>query len=676
MALIMSFQPSFLQRFRMVAAGLAVAVSTSGVASAQALSIEVLRQGTVLVHVALPMTDATSVAWSPGGGGSAATGSEVAGSLTLVADLEAALSGLDASPRVVVAVGGAPLEDIRRLLERVLVGPPAGAGGTGWRARPGPLHEGGVERRLGPPGADTVLQLVVALPAADDWRRSDVEVLWDLVPELLAGDLPQVVTRVEDGRGVLEMRVEPELADLKLASVRLQLARLAGDPRLEPELVDAARSRLRVRRLARLEVHPDGAEALLGRWLEGGGDAVREYLFGLDGVTVTDVRTTARQWLPLHPGSASVLLPPRVFSPRFASGPRQQRLDNDLSVAVLERPTTPLSALCLRPVLLPDVDGQVAATVLARVAAELRTLPQRPGWVHVATGPTRLELAADPERFAELLEALHLALERIADDERSPTATSGDPRRRALELMAGLLGLEVGEGPSPAELLRPDNLGLGMVVPDGEAASEAVSKFLVAGWGRRSAPASRPLAASQRRREAVPGDRSVVAAVADLPLDAPEAATAVALELLDRRLRSALPERTVSLLRPLIPGRRVLVVLVEGQGALDRLETDVGAAWARSRSAPGDDELAPVRRRVAASRAAEAGGVVGRACACAAVASGIASWRTASEEEMEILTLGADEVGTLLRGLPAWDALSRTGAGVLPISGGAVPRSP
>ncbi len=216
-------------------------------------------------------------------------------------------------------------------------------------------------------------------------------------------------SRVDGHVGVLEARVDADRVDVALRQLRLGLARISEDPRLRDDQVEAAARRLTVQRRAFLEKHPEAALHLLVLWSEGGIGAVREYLFAAEGVTLAGVREAARGWLPQHPGSVVVVLPPQALNPRFASPPQVLQLESGLTAAILERPGAPLSVVCLRPVVVPDLDDEMAATILTRIARELRAGAERPGWIEVTSTPPRLEMAASADRFAELAEALRAA---------------------------------------------------------------------------------------------------------------------------------------------------------------------------------------------------------------------------------------------------------------------------
>jgi len=643
---------------------LSVAAASSGVAplSAQALHSERLANGTVLVVVAEPLSDATTVVWRAMDG--EAPSVVTSGDMTLISDLEAAFAlQVDApAPPVVIAAGGAPLAEIRGVLERTLAGRPP--------APPQPLFsdpidEARMERRLGAPGSEAEIRLRVNLPPPDDPTRTSAEVLWDLLPEVLAGDLAGLRSRVDGNVGFLEARVDAERADLALRQLRLGLARIAEDPRLRDEEVEAAARRLTVQRRAFLEKHPEAALHLLVLWSEGGIAAVREYLFAAEGVTLGGVREAARSWLPQHPGSVVVILPPQALNPRFASPPQVVQLESGLAAAILERPGAPLSVVCLRPVVVPDLDDEMAATILTRIARELRAGAERPGWIEVASTPPRLEMAAPADSFAELAEALRAATDNVADDQRSIPFEPGDARRRALRLTAGVLGIAEGSELAPITLLRQDNLALGVVAEDGEAAAEAVRKF----WAGR-VPAGgatvRPMAPVPKTREAIAGNQSSVVVTLELPLGLGVAQPMVLADLLVGRGSLRFPEATVEVLAPFVPGRSVLLLVVTAVSPLEDLEAALEKGWKAVTAAVTEEELARARRRVAAAAAARWSGATGQARRCAAVAAGAARWQPASELEMNILSVPEETVNLLLSGLQ-WETLQFTAAGVLPI---------
>jgi hypothetical protein len=195
-------------------------------AAAQALHVERVGGATELLLVSQPLSEATTVAWPLPDG---TVFSTTSGGLTLVADLQAALEDLDGSPLVVVAVGGAQAGDLKPVLE---LGLPDPVGESTLPEQP-PLIEGAVDRRLGAPGSDALLRLELQLPAVDDWRRSTVEVLWELLPELLGDEFPGLVSRVDGEHGGLEVRVNPELVEVELRKLRLTLAQVSEDVRLD-----------------------------------------------------------------------------------------------------------------------------------------------------------------------------------------------------------------------------------------------------------------------------------------------------------------------------------------------------------------------------------------------------------------------------------------------------------
>lgn len=638
----------------------------AGSAAAQVLTVSELDQGTALVVVTLPLADATTVAW-PGADG--APRRVTSGGLTLAADL-AEVAGDDAvlhAPAVVVAVGQAVPDELSAALLRVLAQAPPQALPAAVRRVPA---DGALDRRLGPPGSTASVRLELGLPAADDWRRAAAEVLWQLVPAAVGRGAS---SRVSGEVAVLEGRVDAESVDSEVQRWRLALARFAEDPALDSGAVEAARRRVAVRRQALLEQHPDGAEAVLDAWRQGGAAAVRQLLFGIEGVTPEAAREVAREWLGSHAGAVVVTVPPQVLNPRFATPPARVELDNDLAAAVLERPASPLSALVLQPVLTGDVDGAVAATVLARLATEMRAAADGvAGWIRAERGPARLELAAPADAFAELIEGLQAALDVVAAD-RSAMADAGasDPRRAALELMAGQLGLRAGGPPSAADLLRPDNLALGVVATDSEAVVEALRKFRFGGEASPPASTANLPPGSRRERVAAAGNRSCLAVA--LPVvggggDAGARADVLA-ALLTKRSTGSADGLEVEVLRPYVPGRDVVVLLAAADGPLDAVEGRVRESWPRWLATPTEDELATVRRRVAATTAATGSGAVGHARLVAAFAAGGARWQPATERELAILTVAPEELAADLERLRDLSQLVTAGAGVLPIVG-------
>jgi len=648
----------------------ALVVFSAGWTHGQALLVEELPGGTHLVVVTQPLADATSVVWPrPPGGDDPSPRVLIGGRLTLTADLESAFGAPEEdppapAPPVVVAVGGATAEEIANLLERVLAG--RETFGSVAAVEPA-LTEGGLDRRLGPPGSDARLRLEVAMPPPGDRRRSSAEVLWELLPELVSERVPHLRSRVQGQVGVLEGRVDADLAEIAVSDLRLSLARLASDPSLDADDVARARRRLEVRRLSALEEHPEAARRVYDAWVAGGEDAVRELVFGVHGVTVESVRATAASWLPTHPGRAQLILPPRVFNPRFAVGPEVLRLDNDLTAGVLERSGAPLAVVCLRPVMVPDLDGEVTATVLARLARALREADDRPGSVRVRTPPPLIEIAGPADGFGELMEQLTSAVATVTADTSPVAPGGGDSRRAALDLMADNLGITESDEPSAATLLRPGNLALGVVAPDAEAALEAIGKF----WDQ-SPPAGadvQSVPTALRTRAAAPGELSTVVTVLEMAFGGNEAGLLVTRELLVTRARGIWPDADVEVLASYVPGRSMLLLLVTAEGTVDEIEERVASGWRELVGDVSEAELAPVRRRVAAAASAEMSGVAGHARRVAAVVAGASRWRQPAELELEILTVPEELVSALLEGFADGDDRVTTAAGVLPIDG-------
>jgi hypothetical protein len=634
--------------------------------AAQALHVSRLANGSELVVVAEPLADATTVVWPPPTEGDERVVAVTSGDLTLIADLETRLMGDgDApAPAVVVAVGGASVRDLEALLERVFAGrAPAKVPNPD----PRPVVEGRFERRLGAPEGEAEVRLEVLLPPPGDTLRSSVEVLWDLLPELLDEGLQGMRSRIDGERGLLEARIEPEDADVLLRQLRISLARIAEAPDLKSAQVEASRRRLMVRRHAFLERHPDAAERLLALWVRGGGDAVREFLFAVDGVTVERVREAAKKWLPRHPGNVVLLLPPRTFNPRFAAPPQIMQLENGLSAAILERSGPQLATLCVRPVVVPDLDHEAAATILSRLAREIRDDEERPGWVWVTAEPAQLELALPAEDFAQLGEVLQSALGRVTDDTRPVMVGGGSARRRALRLMAGLLGFADGSTLSPATLLRTGNLALGMVAEDGEAATEAVQKFWSTDGSFAGGATADAVVPVPRTREAAPGERSVIVVGLELAVASGEVPALVVADLIAQRGEALLPEGAVEVLDPFVPGRRILLVVASAGASLDAVEARLKEGWGAFTSPVTEEELVEIRRRVAAKIASEWSGATGQARRCAAVAAGAVRWRPSAELEMAALQVPVELVNSILAGFMVWEDQRTTGAGILPI---------
>jgi len=92
-------------------------------------------------------------------------------------------------------------------------------------------------------------------------------------------------------------------------------------------------------------------------------------------------------------------------------------------------------------------------------------------------------------------------------------------------------------------------------------------------------------------------------------------------------------------LLPLIPGRSVMVMVIVREGEVTALEEDIRKNWGRLFAPATEEELVDLRREVAARVVTAAGGVLGRARVCAAIAAGSDSWRTPGDREMAALTV-------------------------------------
>ncbi len=659
------------KRVGQVLAAMAVIVASAVPAHAQALGSSRLANGTWLVSVAEPEAAATTVAWPEiAEDGTLRVESMTSGELTLVADVADALSRTDGpAPPVIVTVGRAASAELVAAVAR-------GVADRGVEQLPVSTAkapaEGGLERRLGAPGSDAALSLRIPLPPAGDPRRSAVEVLAGMLPTLLARETPGLLLRWEDDAFVLECRQPPEAATLGLTRLRLALARLAASPALDRPAVERVRVRQQVRRRAELEQHPDGASRVVRRWCAAGLDGVRELLFGLDGVTADSVREAAQGWLPLHPGAAVLLLPPQALNPHFAAGPRRLVLPNNLTAVVLERPAAPLAVLTVRPVVIPGIDDAGAATVLTRLAARIRAAAEPPGWVRVEETPPRLELAAEPDSLPELCEALAAGLDAVMNDTGEVVPGDG-ARPRVLALLGQILGVGGEEALTAARLLRPDNLALGAVAPDSDAASEALDKFLGQLGGGTDVLHGQSVSVTPKTRVAVPGTVSDLAVVLDLPADADLPLRAVLRDLIVTRGRRLLPAFDVEVLDPLLPGRPTLVLLVQGEADLDKLENTVAERWNEWLEVPGEAELALLRRAVASRLAARASGVLGEARVCAGMAAGGDSWQPAAEIERAVLAESAEDLTPALAPWTRWKELVTAGAGPLPVESLPIP---
>ena len=119
----------------------------------------------------------------------------------------------------------------------------------------------------------------------------------------------------------------------------------------------------------------------------------------------------------------------------------------------------------------------------------------------------------------------------------------------------------------------------------------------------------------------------------------------------------------------MVPGRKLLVPLLQVNGPLDALERSLAKAWPRLMARVGEDELAVASREVAARLAADVSGPLGQARSCAAVAAGTGPWRSSEDLERTVLAVSGEELSMVIEALPAWPELLTTGAGVLPVPG-------
>jgi hypothetical protein len=278
-----------------------------------------------------------------------------------------------------------------------------------------------------------------------------------------------------------------------------------------------------------------------------------------------------------------------------------------------------------------------------------------------------LELAAPDDGFAELVEELQRAVELVASDDLPFADQDPDARRRSLQLMATVLGLAEDVGLSPAELLQPRNLALGVVAPDGETAVEALQKFQIGGSANRAFAQGRALSTVPRLREAASGRESAMVMALDIVSIGSPVTPAVVGALTEERARRLIEGAEVEVLSPIVPGRNLVLLVVNVEDTLDGLERRLEAAWPEIVAPVSDDELSSVGRQVAADLTAEMSGPVGHARRCAAVAAGSGYWQLPSDLQMEALTLSPEVVSGLLAAFGSWQDVQTTGAGVLPI---------
>jgi len=612
----------------------------------QALSVRSLSNGTELILITRPLAELDAACRStadPAQSTRCVTAPELLFASILEADLQE-----DPAPPCVLVLAGVGQRGILDRLEDLLSGKEQIAPR---RSSPQPPDaEGGIERRLTAPGSPSKIRLDIPLPEAADPRRPAMETLWAMLPHLLKKEFPGIRAGYRASKAFLEIEVDGETAETRLSALRLALARLAADPSLKSDDILATAHRLQVARMAGLEDPEQAGKEILGLWREGGVDAVRQYLFGLKSVDPPLIVESLRSWLSLHPGHALISLPPRIFQPRFAPGPRVETLENNLSAAVLERPQVGLSALVLRPIFLSGIGGDAEALVLARVAAAIRSGGLPVPSIAVRNDPPRLEMVGDADDFALLCEALQRALAEVAKD-RNPVAGSLEPGDRALTMLGELLGLNTGNEPSAADILAPGNLAVGGLAPDAETAMEALRKFGVGGEKRKDQLLSSSLVAAPRHRQAAAGTHSAVAVGVEFSASWPLPSF---LEVLMRiRAAEAWPEAESRILRPLIPGKQELVLLIEAEQPGRSLEDSVREAFNTLFRPVEEENMSLLRRRVALEETQDVSGIIGRARSCAAVGAAEAGWRAPGGQQMQIMSLEVENLNRLLGELKA-----------------------
>ncbi len=641
-----------------------VLLTCASPAAGQALHTERLPNGTVFIAVSTPEATATSVAWPVMDGHGRPSVTAIArGDLGLLPDAEAALTGDGPAPPVVVAAGSVDVGGLRNLLERVLAKRSPAAISV---QPPAPPDEGGIERRLEPPGTPATLRLVLPLPPPGSALRDPAEVLGLMIPGLITVRGLTLRGRLTPDAVVLESAIDAADGDDAVSRLRLALAQVTEAPNLDPAAVAAMRTRLEVQRRARLEEMPAGASTLVSIWLKAGTGGVRRFLFGLDGVNVATVRNAATIWLTSHPGHAVLLLPPQALNPRFATPPRPKLLGNGLNTVLLERPASDLTALTLRPILIPDFDRQSAALILTRLAAQIRASDEAPGWIRVGVDPPELELATAPDGFPQLCEVLTSSLQTLTADQH-PVHSEPGPRQRALQLMAAVLGFPESGAMTPARLLQPSNLAIGAVVADAGTAGEAVAKFLATLGGPAARVRSQEIPSAPETRAPMPGTRSVLIVALPVGPLTPRPVADLAAALVETRTKLALRGADVTLRRPVVPGQPVVLLEIGLTAELNQLATRLEKAWKKITALPPDTELEPLQHAAAASEAARRNGALGAARLCAAQAAGADMWRPAGGYERMIMSLGPDDLKPVLERWKDFAALHTTGAGPFPV---------
>jgi len=640
---------------------LAALFSVSGLA-AQALSTGRTDGGTEILLITHPLAEQTAACWPD------STRKEDVycirnSNLLFDPTFETALNDMPSPPPVLIIVGGPGRRDVFDLIRRVEAGretTEVSSDPDSHTVPPTSFGENLVERRLSAPGSASVLRLEIPLPPASDPGRSALECFWRFLPGLLGNDFPEIRARIDGSIGIIETGVDAARADTRLSTLRLALARISGDPELDPEEVRAESQRLLIARAAALETPTIAAEELVRRWLSGGRAGVREYLFGIGVVDFEAVRHALRTWLARHPGRALISLPPRVFQPRFAPAPRVETLENDLNAAILERPEAGLSALVMRPVLLSGITGDAEAVVLTRLGARIRALGFPVPRVTVSKNPPRIELIGADDDFPLLVEALQAGLDAVVDDD-SPLPESLEVRDRALRLLGRFLSLNSGGDFSAREILAPENLVIGAVAPDVESAMEALVKFGIGGSKQDRQPVVSSISGSLKHREATAGSRSAIAISLEYP--GPWPVPVFLEEIFSQRAGDLWPDFRFEVFRPLVPGRDVTILLIEGEAGVRELEESVRKGIDSLLAPVDENTMEELRRRVSRKEASVSDGVSGRARICAETAAGLRAWSTPASQQMKILGMEPDSINTVLEHMRGKDGMQWTAAG-------------
>ena len=516
----------------------------------------------------------------------------------------------------VAAFGPVPARDLAGPLAALESLPAAAA-----LRSPCPLADGRIEVVRGVPER---VELVLAVPPADDPRFESLPALAALLEQRLAGDLPGVRAAIEvrDGcwwllvrrdaveespravlhrlRAALARHAEPAVSELELAAVSAPLRRAAAQRAADGAMAAAlvAERLAQGGRAAGALAPTVPAAAALGELLR----ATVQGRGGLALLTEAERRTRLEEPETLEGG---VILTTRWLSEELA-----------------------VLALAFGGVD-PAAGRRVAAAITLRLAAA--------GWhatAHEVAGVAVVAAVLPPGDVPEALEAL--ADELIA---QAPLAAGGD-LADDIATALGLLGAPAAETLSVALALPPE----------ADEGVEAARKFLAglpAGGVRTSAAHE-----GARLLWTPAGEPPRLAAIVELPATV---AGWLAGEVLAARVgvEAALRAAWMS-----PAGGLSLVVFAEGEEHLPALDARLAAGWSKLKAPVTGVELDAAARRLFADLYGDLPAAMTRAA--------LRPFLPAIPAEAELLAPDVEAVSAVFAGLPGWDALLRVARGPAP----------